>query len=308
MYVDRVLVWGIGRGYQKICNALRWNEEIENFEVLAYISRDYDEKEVDGKKVIKPEQILDMYRENFDYIIISAEKYYQEIVTYGVDVLKIDRKRFLFGKIFEIPRFDWKRYIAIYKSNISIVAELCYGGMLSHYLGLPFCSPFVNVRVDNIGYWKMINRINGYMSIAPQLKESRQKDSKGYIDFLEGCVGYPLLWYDDILLHGFHYKSKEDFLLKWEQRRKRYNSKLNIVFKILYDEKDLEDFDKLEIEKKIGFYYEKTDKENIITIPFDKQHYAYAFSNCVNDYIESRAIFSQVDIFKLLLGEKDFKR
>lgn len=310
MPIDKVLVWGIGMNYQKICNALKWNEEIGSFEVLAFISRDYGQKDFDGKKVIKPEQILDMYGGDFNYIIVSTEQYYQEIVAYGTKDLKIDRDKFMHGKIFEIPCFDWKRYIKVYKSDISIIAEFCYGGFLSHHLGLPFCSPFVNVRVGTkLGYQKMIKQINNYMSLTPQLMKTGQKEFEKYAECVGGgCVEYPLLCYDDILLHGFHYKSEEDFLSKWEQRRKRYNPKSNVVFKILYDESDIEDFDKLEIDNKIGFYYENTDKENIITIPFNKQHYTYSFAVCVNEYIRSQNIFSQIDIFKLLLGEKGFKR
>ena len=186
MHRDKVLVWGIGRGYQKICNALRWNEEIGNFEVLAYVSKDEEKHSLDGKKIIKPEEIQEIA---FDWIIVSSEKYYQEIITYGVDALKIDRNRMLSGKIFDIPCFDWKRYLEIYRSNISIVAELCYGGILSNHLGLPFNSPFVNVRVESPEYWKMINKINEYMSISPKIKQIGKRDLNE--QFLAGCIEYP---------------------------------------------------------------------------------------------------------------------
>lgn len=299
--MERVLVWGIGEGYQRICNALKWNEEIGNFEMTACVSKDYGAHSFDGKTVVRPEKIQEIV---FDYIIVSAEKYYEEIVAYGVEVLKIDRSRFLHGKVFEIPCFDWKRYLEIYRSNISIVAELCYGGVLSHHLGLPFNSPFVNVRVgDKTGYQKMLGRLDYYMSTPPELKENGDRGV-----YLEGCVEYPLLWYDDIVLHGFHYRNVEDFFSKWEKRRKRYNPNSNIVFRILYGENDLEEFDRLAIKNKVGFYYENTDMEQVITVPFDQYHFTYAFSTCVLKFIETGSIFREANIFKLLLGEKDFKR
>lgn len=308
MCVDKVLIWGIGRDYQKICNSLRWNEDVGNIEILAYISRDYIGNTFDKKMVIRPEQIMVMYGGEFNYIIVSTEESYQEIITYGSEVLGINRNIFLHGRIFMIPCFDWKRYITIYKSNISIVADFCYGGVLSYHLGLPFCSPFVNVMVGDIsGYQRLINRMDYYMSMAPIIKEMNVNRSANQI-IRAGHVEYPVLWYDDIALHGFHYKNEEVFLSKWEQRRKRYNPESSIIFKIIYDENDLEDFDRLAVDHKIGFYYEKTDKENIITLTFDTQYYLYFFAQCVNKFIEPGDIFHRIDIFRLLLGEEDFKR
>lgn len=299
--MDKILVWGIGWGYQKICNALRWNEELENFKILAYVSKDEGKHRFDGKDLIKPEEIQEF---TFDYIVVSTEKYYQEIVTYGVEILKIDRSRFLHGKIFEIPCFDWKRYLTIYQSNISIVAELCYGGILSNHLGLAFNSPFVNVRVDQgKGYTKMLYGLDYYMSVSPEIRESEENKV-----WMGGCIEYPILWYDDIVLHGFHFKNTNDFLSSWERRRKRYNKNENIIFKILYNENDLEEFDKLPVKNKVGFYYKNTAMERVITVPFDRYHYVYAFSTCVHEYITSGTVFQEMDIFKLLSGEKEFKR
>ncbi len=302
MQGDKILVWGIGQGYQKICNDLRWNEEIGNFEVLACVSRDDGQRCFDGRRVIKPEEIQDFI---FDYIIVTAEKYYQEIITYGVNTLKIDRTKFLPGKIFVIPCFDWKRYLTIYKSNISVVSEFCYGGMLCNHLGLPFNSPFVNVRVgDKDKYQKLISRLDYYMSISPDDGKKLQKADIS----IEGCVAYPILWYEDIMLHGFHYSNLETFLAKWEQRRKRYNPESVFVFKVLYDEDDLKDFDRLDIKHKIGLYFEDTNREQVITIPFDRKKHTYCFTNCVNEFVSSGDIFHKIDIFRLLSGEKDFKR
>ncbi len=302
MRIDKIIIWGIGWGYQKICNALRWNEEIGNFEVIACVSKDDGQHDFDGRRVIKPEEMQDI---SFDYIIVSAEKYYQEIVTYGVETLKIDRNRFLHGKVFEIPCFDWKRYLTIYKSNISVISELCYGGMLCNHLGLPFNSPFVNVRVgDKSGYQKLISRLDYYMSASPHTGNELHKSDI----ITEGCVAYPILWYDDIMLHGFHYSDMETFWAKWEQRRKRYNPESAFVFKLLYGEDDLKDFDRLDIKHKIGFYFEDTGREQVITIPFDRKKYTYCFANCVNEFVSSADIFQRIDVFRLLSGEKEFKR
>lgn len=307
--MDKILVWGIGDNFQEIYNALKWNEDIGNFEILAYISKDFGRDSYEGKSVIRPEQISNW---GGYYIIVASNRYYVDIITYGVEVLKIDRKKFLSGEIFKIPCFNWKKYIQIYKSDISIVSEICYGGVISSKLGLPFCSPFVNVKVgmDRNDYEKLLNQLDYYMSITPTEKNMELYRGRDWTSW-EGRTKFPMLWYDNILLHGFHYKSQEDFLTMWEKRRKRYNPSSVVVFKILYDEKDLEEFEKMQIRCKVGFYYKETDRNDIITIPFEgelAQRNAYAFGPYVNNSVKNGMVFSRLDIFKALLGEKDFKR
>ena len=246
-----------------------------------------------------------------EYIVIATEQHYQEILRYGVEDLNIPREIFLKGSIFTIPYFDWKRYIKIYKGKISIVAECCYGGILSHCLGLPFYSPFVNLRVnDRDSYTEMICNLNYYMSVSPTTKNIGRYKDKDWTS-IEGRVKYPILWYGDIMLHGFHYRSEEDFYKKWEERRKRYHSESTVVFKILYDEKDIEEFEALNLQNKVGVYYENTKWENIITTPVRNvsvYDYAYQYGSYVTQTFITGTVFRYIDIFKALLGEEDFKK
>lgn len=127
---------------------------------------------------VKPECITDELE--YEYIIVTTELYYQEIVSYATSKLNIPQARFLHGKIFKLPYFNWKDYIEIYKSKISIIAEACYGGILSHHLGLPFFSPFVNVRIgyEKNDYYKMLENLDDYMQRTPE----RLPQSIGYLN------------------------------------------------------------------------------------------------------------------------------
>lgn len=57
----RLLIWGIGEFYAKICNVLKLNEAIGNFRIEAFVSKDYERKIYDGKIVIRPEEIMEKY-------------------------------------------------------------------------------------------------------------------------------------------------------------------------------------------------------------------------------------------------------
>lgn len=184
---------------------------------------------------------------------------------------------------------------------------MCYGGFLSHNLGLPFCSPFVNVRIGNgrVDYDELLSDIEHYMCIQPKFENHGRYEGKDWIG-TEGRVDFPRLWYDDIMLHGFHFKSQEEFFSEWEKRRKRFNHKNYFVMKVLFDESDVDKFRLMPFENKLGFYYKDTGDDDILCLDWEekKMDYAYSFSTFVIDYVRSGDIFKDVDIFKILLGKR----
>lgn len=177
---------------------------------------------------------------------------------------------------------------------------------MSNNLGLPFCSPFVNIRIgiEKNDYFKLLDKLDCYMQQSPT-EYPKSMDKNYNWNGWEGRVDFPKLWYDDILIHGFHYYSQQEFFDIWEERRKRYNSENKVIFKILYDEEDVEQFEQIEYQRKIGLFYQKTKYENIVTICcddiFDK--YAYQYASYIYDWIKSGEIFKYVDVFRLLNGE-----
>lgn len=240
----------------------------------------------------------------FDYIIVCSEIYYRDICAYASDKLGLNRKKIIKGSVLNIPHFNWNKYIELYNKNISIIAETCWGGVLSHILGLEFCSPFVNVRVgiERGDYYKLLNKLDFYMQCSPQEK-AKSRAVRDDLSGWEGRIDFPVLWYDDILLHGFHYRNQEDFFETWEKRRKRYRTDRKIIVKILYNEKDIELFEKIECERKIGFYYKEIINKDIIYIPFSEsmqERYAYQYASYLIGIIQNGELFTYIDIFSLL--------
>ncbi len=73
--------------------------------------------------------------------------------------------------------------------------------------------------------------------------------------------------------------------------------------KILYNEKDIELFEKIECERKIGFYYKEIINKDIIYIPFSEsmqERYAYQYASYLIGIIQNGELFTYIDIFSLL--------
>ncbi|NBH18701.1 DUF1919 domain-containing protein, partial [Clostridiaceae bacterium] len=199
--------------------------------------------------------------------------------------------------------FEWNKYIKIYNDNVSLITETCLGGGISNILGLPFCSPFVNVRVgiEKDDYFELIEKLDYYME-QPPAEIPKLKYTTYNWNGWEGRINFPKLWYDDIMIHGFHYNSQRDFFEQWEKRRKRYNSEKKVIFKILYDQEDIEKFQEIKFSKKIGFYHKKVDCNNIVSIYSDEisGRYSYQYSSYLFDLLRCGVLFQYVDFFSLL--------
>lgn len=298
---DKVIVWGVGKGYWKLHNLLKFHESIGDIKIIAYVSKYKETKYINGFEVFEPWE-FQKKNLNYQYILVTTDNFYKEIIKEYGEKLHIDRKKFLKASVLNIPFFNWKKYIKIYNSGLSIISEVCFGGILSNHLGLALNSPFVNVRIGTKknDFFEFLKNMNKYMLESPSLECSKYNETNSWCGEEFGRIEYPLLQYDNIMLHGFHYKTQNDFFEDWEKRRKRYNFQNNIVFKILYDEKDIEEFEKIPFTYKLGFYYKETEYNNIISIPFDEVQNAYFWMTYINYITISGEIFNYVDFFELL--------
>lgn len=119
--------------------------------------------------------------------------------------------------------------------TFTLISSNCNGGIICHDLGLPFNSPFVNLRIDPKDYIKMLKNLDYYLS----------RELKFIPDY---DVDYPVAYLDDIKLHFMHYDSEKEASEKWYERLKRMDmDNLFVLFSdrdgCTYD--DLLEFDRL---------------------------------------------------------------
>ncbi len=150
-------------------------------------------------------------------------------------------------RVFRIPDFDFGEYAQLKKNPVSIISDDCWGGLIYHYLGLRFESPFINFFITYGDYLKMVSDLEFYMS-KPMVKE---RDGTA-LSFTMGSLGEGN---KKIYLNFNHAYTFEDAKADFDRRRERIHMN-NLFVKMAYgwggySENVVHEFDKLLYEKKI---------------------------------------------------------
>ena len=94
-------------------------------------------------------------------------------------------------------------------SHCSIISSNCIGSLLSHDLGMRFETPTVNLFFSANDFITFVEKLDYYLSIP--LVDVHYADS----------YSYPVGNLDNINIHFVHYKSIDECIIKWEDRKKR---------------------------------------------------------------------------------------
>ncbi len=165
----------------------------------------------------------------------------------------IIKKQKIWEKTRKIMRYisgrDNKYRRNLKNENFSIISQNCTGGLIYHFLGEKFLSPTINIYFSAKDFLKFCENLDYYLECKPEQKKTDLK--------------YPVMKLDDITIYGVHYNNYDEFLLKWEERKKRINK--NNLFIIMTERdgceyKDLLEFDKLDYNNKIVFTHKKYDE------------------------------------------------
>lgn len=264
-----ILIWGHGLKYSQYINAIKYQEVLGNIKVIGVTGKDYLYTCLDGYQFIS---IEDIDFERIDYVVVTSEKYYLDIYQTVIE-LGVERERIIQAKVFCLPYFNFKNYVDLLHSRVSIIANNCWGGTVYHTLGMPFMSPFINMYENDDDYIKLISNLEYYLSLKLQF------DRTGYNPVLG--TDYPICKLNNVELHFNHYIDMREVEEKWYVRLQRLN--WNNLFIMMYTErnKTLEDFDCLLYKKKIcfvpfkslkksAFYMQVKNRKEMQGIPFWK--------------------------------------
>lgn len=103
--------------------------------------------------------------------------------------------------------------------NFTLLASNCIGGIIYNNLGLKFLSPTINMQMLSNEFADFILNFDEYM--------------KKEIKFIEPDKGIPVGMLGNMKIHFTHYKTNEEALEKWNERKKRIN--YNNIYVILND-------------------------------------------------------------------------
>ena len=114
-----------------------------------------------------------------------------------------------------IQRIEWRLYKEIKRRKLknttpTIIASNCNGEFLYYDMKLKFLSPTINLSFDMNDYVKMLENLRWYME-QPILPYNDHR-----FEFPTGKLA-------DIEIRFNHYKTFEEAVAKWEERKKRIN-------------------------------------------------------------------------------------
>ena len=131
--------------------------------------------------------------------------------------------------------------------DISLICSNCTGGIIYHWLGLKFNSPFINLYMTGEEYIKALENWKEFLDA--EIVEDTSADET-----------YPVgIGYSGIKIHFMHYVTFDEALKKWNQRKVRIKSD-NIAFMFTNYAGGytlLERFDRLPFQHKVVFTDEK---------------------------------------------------
>ena len=192
-----------------------------------------------------------------------------------------------------VPGFTLDKYRRLQRSRLSIISMNCFGGLLSHTLGLPFRSPFVNMFLDEKDFLRLVQSLQAFMEKNLTLKEMKWNEVLKF--------NYPIVKLGDVDIVMNHYPGFDEAVSKWNKRKARINWSNLFVTMYTEDEKISREFDALPYEKKVCFVPFKSDLDSAWQINSASQK-GIEFWRFINSFGSGRPFF--YDPFDMLLYGK----
>lgn len=147
-----------------------------------------------------------------------------------------------------LQRVEWRLYkelkrLRLKNRNPTIIASNCNGEFIYYDMKLPFLSPTINLSFDMNDYVKLLENLRWYMEQPITPYEDERFD-------------YPCGMLGDIEIRFNHYKTFEEAVAKWEERKQRINWDNLYIIAIDGDnctEESLHRFDTLPYRHKVIF-------------------------------------------------------
>lgn len=147
-----------------------------------------------------------------------------------------------------IQRIEWRLYkevkrLRLRNKTATIISSNCNGEFVYYDMKLRFLSPTINLSFDMNDYVKFLENLEWYMD-------------QPIVPFQDERFSYPCGKIGDIEIRFNHYKTFEEAVNKWEERKKRINWDNLYIFAIDGDnctDESLRRFDDLPYEHKVIF-------------------------------------------------------
>lgn len=236
----------------------------------------------------------------YDILLVAGARQMgiAEVVKFA-KAINLDADKILGDWIVCIPGFTLDKYRKLQRSRLSIVAINCFGGQIHHTLGLQFFSPFINLFLDAKEYIRLLHRPRVYMEEKLVLKKIGFNGKEKF--------EYPIVMLGNISLYMSHYRTFDEAVEKWNERKQRINWYNLFVMATTESREIAEQFDELPHGKKVCFVPFKSDLYSswYIDPKFNDKRFfgeTRVFDETVFDLSQGRRFY--YDVFDMLLYGK----
>lgn len=154
-----------------------------------------------------------------------------------------------------LPIMKKYRFGKLNNTDFTIICNNCWGGYVYRRYGLPYTSPTIGLYLFAKDFLKLCNNLEYYTNLPLTFIDYATSKWKDVL-IERKQTDVPIGVLDDIEIIFLHYKTREEALEKWTRRCQRINYN-NLIFKFskmnLCGEKELEQFDNINVNKKICF-------------------------------------------------------
>ncbi|MBR4642668.1 MAG: DUF1919 domain-containing protein [Selenomonadaceae bacterium] len=224
-------------------------------------------------------------------LVVGARQIGMNKITQAARQFRLPEEKLLGDWIVCIPGFTLKKYRQLQRSRLSIFSMNCFGGLISHTLGLPFLTPFINMYTSDKEFVRFLRAARVYMEERLVLKETAWQEALHF--------DYPIVTLGNIDIHMNHYSDFDEAVKIWKRRKARINWYNLFVTAYTESEEILQEFDDLPYSKKVCFVPFKSNLDSAWYITPQKD---LEFWNVVNQFGTNPPFY--YDVFDMLLYGK----
>lgn len=208
----KLILWGTGAKYNECVNLISYYEMQGQMKVVCVTARDLPVgNRLDGHLLLPIEEALKL---EYDIVVFNQE-YFRKVSSDASEKYGIPLECFINYRILVLPHLSLRKYLYLREQRPSIISNNCWGGVIYNTLGYECLSPFKNLFMTDEDYLKLLQDIEGYLSILPVYDhEACDPHSKRV---------YPVLKIKDIYIHCNHAADSKGAIADWERRKRKFN-------------------------------------------------------------------------------------
>lgn len=294
----KIVVWGLDSTFDSIINLLRYESIQGNIHVIAIVCNNgFHNMSIDGIPIISSDELKNT---KFDYIISTSQNNFETANSmFPNHVIK--------SKVLLTPLFELKNYIKLYRSDISIVSDDCWGAYVYNYLGLQFRSPFILASIKPDDYLTLLTDLKGFLTSPIECWQDFPDCPTGYLEYNGKRV----------LINFTHCTDFSSARIDWIRRIERFNYNNYFIKMTLHSDTEAQMFSKLPYTHKIGFFYRESllddvfyltqwgQKESRVLPAVNNNFKSFVLRSFDSNY---NGVIRPLNLIRLLLGEKDYQR